>query len=107
MAGEFAVALVALIYFVIGYVASSRGRALRSPEGRHMLNFRGSLAVFMAMGLVHNLVADYALRDAVRVAVIGWFAYAAVAGDVQMTRAQRERRRVRDAAQAPTRTPGI
>lgn len=94
---EFLVALIALIFFVIGYVASSRGRALRTPEGRHMVVFRSSLAVFMLMGMVHNLVIRYPGRDVVRVAVVGVFALAAIQGAVLMLRAQA---RVRRAAQA-------
>lgn len=97
---EFFVALLALIFFVVGYVASSRGRALRTAEGRHMVMFRGSLVVFMGMGIAHNLVPDYAGRDAVRVAVVGLFALAAIQGGVLLIRAQR--RRVRTAAQEAT-----
>lgn len=88
VAVEFMVALLALIYFVIGYIASSAGRALKTPEGRHLVNFRGSLAVFMAMGAVHNLVDDYPGRDAVRIIVIGWFVVATLQGNLLMTRAQ-------------------
>jgi hypothetical protein len=72
VAGEFFVGLLALVYFVVGYIASSRGRALRSPEGLHMVSFRGSLALFMALGAINNLVEDYPGRDTLRVVIIGW-----------------------------------
>jgi hypothetical protein len=100
VAGEFFVALLALIYFVVGYIASSRGRAFRSPEGRHLLSFRGSLAVFMAIGVINNLSHDYPGRDALRIVVIGWFALSAIQGVTLMTRAQNARRRARQAAKS-------
>lgn len=91
--GEFAVALVSLLAFVLFYVVSSHGRAFRSPEGRHLLNFRAALIAWMVMGIVHNLVLTYPGRDAVRVVVIGWAALAAVEGTYLMVRAQLARRR--------------
>lgn len=97
VAGEYFVALLALIYFVVGYIASSRGRAFRSPEGRHLLSFRGSLAVFMAIGVINNLSQAYPGRDALRVVVIGWFALSALQGVVLMTRTQNAKRRDRRA----------
>lgn len=93
VAAEFFVALLALIFFVVGYIASTRGRALKTPEGRHLITFRSSLAVFMGMGVVHSLVGPYPGRDAVRVIVVGAFALAALGGDILMTRAQLRRRR--------------
>lgn len=104
VATEFFVALLALIHFVIGYIVSSRGRALRTPEGRHLVSFRGSLAIFMAMGAVHNLIDPYPGRDAVRVTVIGLFALTAIWGNVLMMRAQHARR-TRAAAEGPSGTP--
>ena len=91
--GEFVVAFVALVVFVLFYTLSSHGRALKSPEGRHMINFRSSLAAWMVMGVVHNLVPDYPGRDLVRVLVIGWAAVAASEGTYLVIRAQRDRRR--------------
>lgn len=91
--GEYAIAFLALAFFVVGYIASSRGRALRTPEGRHLVHFQGSLAVWMAVGVVHNVVGDYPGRDWVRNAVIGWFMLAAIGGSLLMVRAQRRRRR--------------
>lgn len=90
--GEFAIAVGGLVAFVGGYVASSRGGWRFTAEGRHMVNFRGSLAVFMLMGLLHNLFQSYPGRDAVRVAVIGWFALAVLQGCHLLYRAQRRRR---------------
>jgi len=95
---EFVIALLALIFFVVGYVASSHGRALRTPEGRHMVFFRGSLVAFMAMGIAHNLVADYPGRDVIRVGIVGVFALASIQGGVLMFRAQRRVRREARAA---------
>jgi hypothetical protein len=96
---EYAVAFLALTFFVIGYISSTRGRALRTAEGRHMLHFRGSLALWMVLGVVNNLAGDYPGRDWVRNAVIGWFMLAALGGDLLMVRAQLARRRL------PTATP--
>ena len=97
---EFLIALFALVFFVVGYVASSRGRALRTPEGRHMVFFRGTLVVFMAMGVGHNLVPTYPGRDLVRMSVVGLFALAAIQGGVLLVRAQR--RRIRNESQEAT-----
>lgn len=90
---EFVFTLAALLAFVLFYTLSSHGRALHSPEGRHLLNFRAALIAWMIMGIVHNLVTDYAGRDAVRIAVIGWTAFAAAEGTYLMVRAQLARRR--------------
>lgn len=98
VAGEFFVALLALIVFVVGYIASSRGRALRTPEGRHMVTFRGSLAVFMAMGIVHNLIGPYPGQGVVRIVVVGVFTLTTIWGDALMARAQLRLRRGRRAA---------
>lgn len=97
--GEFALAMVALVVFVLFYAVSSHGQAVRSPEGRHLLNFRAALIVWMAMGIVHNLITAYPGRDAVRIAVIGWAAFAAVEGTYLMVRAQLARRRERRLSQ--------
>jgi hypothetical protein len=90
--GEFAIAVSGLVAFVGGYVASSRGGWRYTPEGRHMVNFRGSLAVFMLMALVHNLFPSYPGLDAVRIVVIGWFALAVLQGCALLYRAQSRRR---------------
>ena len=90
---EFFVFLAALVVFVLFYVVSSRGRALRSPEGRHMLSFRGALIAWAVMGIVHNLVTHYPGRDAVRIAVLAWVAFAGLEGTYLMIRAQLARRR--------------
>lgn len=95
---EFLLALAALIVFTIGYISSSHGQALRSPEGRHMINFRGSLAIFMIMAIVHAFIPAYPGRDVVRVVIIGWFAVAAVQGSILMARAQLARRRQKSVA---------
>lgn len=98
--GEYAIAFLALVVFVVGYVASTRGRALRTPEGRHMLHFRGSLALWMALGVVNNLAGDYPGRDWIRNAIIGSFMLAALGGDLLMIRAQLARRLARATATA-------
>lgn len=97
--GEFLLALASLIVFTVGYISSTRGQALRSPEGRDMLNFRGSLATFMIMAIVHAFIHEYPGRDLVRILVIGWFALAAVQGSLLLYRAQRDHRRQRSAQQ--------
>lgn len=89
---EFSVALLGLIVFVVGYVGSSHGQWARSPEGRHLVNFRSSLAVFMTMAIANNLWPNYPGRDVLRVLVIGWFAGAVLQGTALMLRAQAERR---------------
>jgi hypothetical protein len=91
--GEFIAALAALVAFVLFYTLSSHGRALRSPEGRHLLNFRLALIAWMVMGIIHNLIETYPARDIVRVVVIGWFACAAAQGTFLVIRAQQARRR--------------
>lgn len=91
--GLYGVAFLALAFFVIVYIASSRGRALRTPEGRHMVHFRGSLVVWMALGVVNNLVGDYPGRDWIRDAVVASFMLAAIDGGRIMMRAQRRNRR--------------
>jgi hypothetical protein len=90
---EFILFLVALVAFVLFYVVSSHGRAFRSPEGRHLLNFRAALIAWAAMGITHNLVPAYVGRDVVRIAILGWVAFAAVEGTYLMVRAQLARRR--------------
>ena len=92
--GEFAVALLGLFYFVIRYAISTEGEWSNSPEGRHLMFFRGSLAAFMVMAIVHSIWRDYPGRDAVRVVVVGTFALAVLHGDMLMERAQRARRRL-------------
>lgn len=89
---EFAVALLGLIAFVVGYVGSSHGQWARSPEGRHLVNFRSSLAVFMIMAIINSLWHSYPGRDLVRVAIVGWFASAVVQGTWLLYRAQVSRR---------------
>lgn len=97
--GEYAVAFLALVVFVVAYISTSHGRALRTPEGRHLLLFRGSLAMWMVLGVVHNLVGPYPGREWVRDGVIGVFMLAALGGDRLMLRAQwRARRRTPPAA---------
>lgn len=90
---EFALFLAALLAFVLFYAVSSRGRAFRSPEGRHLLNFRAALIAWAVMGIAHNLIAEYPGRDLVRVAVIGWATLAALEGTYLMVRAQLAKRR--------------
>lgn len=92
---EYGIAFLALVTFVAGYLASSHGRALRTREGRHLLHFRASLALWMALGVVNNIVGDYPARDWVRNLVIGWFVFAALGGNVLMFRAQAANRRHR------------
>ncbi len=89
---EFLVALLGLIYFVVRYAVSTEGDWRRSAAGRHLMFFRGSLAVFMGMGALHNLVDDYHGKDAVRVIVIGAFALATLQGDRLLEQAQRAHR---------------
>jgi hypothetical protein len=90
---EFFVALLGLLYFVIRYAVSTEGGWRRTAEGRHLMFFRGSLAAWALMGVVHNLVPDYPGKDAVRVTVVGLFALATVHGDALLERAQAARRR--------------
>jgi hypothetical protein len=90
---EFLVALLGLIYFVVRYAATTEGEWRRSPEGRHLMFFRGSLAVFMLLAIANNIWTDYPGRDPVRIAVIGTFALAVVHGDRLMEQAQSARRR--------------
>lgn len=104
--GEFATALLGLVYFCVRYAISTGGDWLRTAEGRHLMFFRGSLAVFMAMGAANSLIPDYRGRDAVRVIVVGVFALATIHGDALLERAQAaRRRRMRRAAQEPLRAP--
>lgn len=93
--GEYGVAFLALTFFVVAYIGSTRGRALRTPEGRHMLHFWGSLAVWMVLGVVNNVVGEYPGRDWIRNAVIGSFMLAALGGVRLMVRAQLASRRQR------------
>ena len=90
---EFVLFMASLVAFVLFYVVSSRGRALRSPEGRHMISFRGALIAWAVMGIFHNLVTNYPGRDAVRIAVLAWVAFAGLEGTYLMIRAQLARRR--------------
>lgn len=89
----YTVAFVALVVFVVGYLVTSRGRALRTPEGRHMLHFRGSLALFMLNGAIYNAFGSYPGRAWVRTAIVIWFMASAIGGDWLMLRAQRQARR--------------
>lgn len=92
--GEFLVALFGLVYFVIRFAVSTEGHWRRTPAGRHLMFFRGSLAAFMTMGVVNNFWLDYPGRDGVRVVVIGVFMLATLHGDLLLEREQATRRRL-------------
>lgn len=97
---EFGLALAALVIFVLFYALSSHGEAFKSPEGRHLLNFRAALIAWMALGILNNLFPSYPGRDVARVVIVGWAALAAVEGSTLVIRAQlRRRRRERQARQ--------
>lgn len=87
-----AVAFLGLVYFVVRYAVSTEGDWRRTAAGRHMMFFRGSLAVFMAMAAVHGFVPDYPGRDIVRIVVVASFALAALQGDLLLETSQRARR---------------
>ena len=89
VAGMAAVAFGGLVYFVVRYAVSTEGDWRKTAAGRHLMFFRGSLAVFMAMVAVHNFVEDYPGRDAVRIVVVGAFALATLQGDRLLESAQR------------------
>ena len=91
--GAFLVALCSLITFVVFYLVSSHGQALRSAEGRHLVSFRTSLAAFMVMAIVHSFLREYDGRDVVRIVITSSFALAGVQGAVLVVRAQLARRR--------------
>jgi hypothetical protein len=92
--GEFGVALFGLVYFCVRYAISTGGDWRRTAEGRHLMLFRGSLALFMLMGVANNVWPAYPGRDAIRVLIIGVFALAVVHGDALLERAQAARRRL-------------
>lgn len=105
---EYAAAFLALVVFVVAYLASSRGRALRTAEGRHLLHFRGSLAAWMLISVLRGLAGPYPGNTWVRDAVMLWFMLAAFGGDWLMLRAQLRTRRLRRAtetASAPSSPP--
>jgi hypothetical protein len=89
VAGESAVAFSGLVYFCIRYAVSTEGDWRKTPAGRHLMFFRGSLALFMAMVAAHNFLPDYPGRDAVRVLVVGGFLLATLQGDRLLEQAQR------------------
>lgn len=76
-----ATGFVGLVYFCVRYAVSTEGDWIKTAAGRHLMFFRGSLALFMAMVAVHNFVPAYPGRDAVRILVVGAFALATVQGD--------------------------
>lgn len=106
VAGESTVAFGGLVYFVVRYAVSTGGDWRRTPAGRHLMFFRASLAVFMAMAAAHNFVPAYPGRDAVRVLVIGAFTLATLQGDRLLEVSQRAHKAaLRAAARRPQGTP--
>lgn len=89
VAAESAVAFGGLVYFCVRYAVSTEGDWRKTPAGRHLMFFRGSLALFMAMVAAHNFLPAYFGRDAVRVLVVGAFTLATLQGDRLLEVAQR------------------
>lgn len=91
----FFTALLGLIAWVVFYAVWTHGDWRRTREGRHLMTFRSTLAVFMAMGVVNNLVTSYPGRDIVRSIVVTSFALAVIQGFRTLVLAQREGRELR------------
>jgi hypothetical protein len=91
--GEFCIALLGLLYFVVRYAVSTGGDWLRTAEGRHLMFFRGSLAAWAILGVINNFWLAYPGRDAVRIVIVGLFSLATLHGDALLERAQAARRR--------------
>lgn len=90
--GAFAIAFFGLLAWVIIYAVSTRGDWRRTREGRHLMAFRTSLVLFMAMGVVNNVWDDYPGRDVARIAVVTMFACSVLDGLRVLRLAQTERR---------------
>lgn len=90
--GSFAVAFLGLLTWVIGYAVSTRGDWLRTREGRHLMAFRTSLVLFMAMGITNSVWQHYPGRDLIRCIVVPLFAASVIDGIRVLRIAQREGR---------------
>lgn len=93
--GAFFVALLGLIAWVISYAVWTHGDWRHSREGRHLMTFRSTLAVFMAMGVTNSIWTSYPGRDIVRSIVVPAFALAVLQGFRTLYLAQREGRELR------------
>lgn len=93
--GAFAIAFFSLLAWVMIYAFSTRGDWRLTREGRHLMAFRTSLVLFMAMGVANNIWTIYPGRDEVRVTVVSMFAVSVVDGLRVLIIAQRIRRHQR------------
>lgn len=91
--GAFFIAFFALLAWVVIYAVTTRGDWRLTREGRHLMAFRGSLVLFMAMGVVNGLWTSYPCRDIVRVAVVSMFAVSVLDGVRVLILAQTARRK--------------
>lgn len=92
--GSFIIAFFGLFAWVILYAVSTRGDWRLTREGRHLMVFRGSLVLFMAMAVVNNVWHTYPGRDEVRVSVVALFACSVLDGLRVLRLAQRARHRL-------------
>lgn len=92
--GAFGIAFFGLLAWVFTYAWSTRGDWRLTREGRHMMVFRTSLVLFMAMGVANNIWLNYPGRDVVRCIVVPLFACSVVDGVRVLVLAQRNRHRV-------------
>jgi len=88
--GAFAVAFIGLLTWVVTYAVSTRGDWLRTREGRHLMSFRTSLVLFMALAIVNNVWQHYPGRDVARCIIVPLFAASVIDGLRVLRIAQRE-----------------
>lgn len=94
----FGIAFIGLVLWVVTYAVSTRGDWRRTPEGRHLMAFRGSLVLFMAMGVINSIWSHYPGRDLARVTVVPLFALSVLDG-LRILRAAQLEGRARRIAQ--------
>jgi hypothetical protein len=97
----FAVAFIGLLVWVITYATWTRGDWRRTREGRHMMAFRTSLVLFMALGVTDNIWSHYPGRDVLRCIVVPLFAASVLDGLRVLVSAQLERERSRTGEGVP------
>lgn len=90
--GAFVIALVGLVSWVVTYAVTTRGDWRLTREGRHLMAFRTSLALFMAMGIANNVWLSYPGRDLIRVTIVSLFAVSVLDGLRVLLIAQAHRR---------------
>jgi hypothetical protein len=90
--GAFAVAFLGLLTWVITYAVSSRGDWRLTREGRHLMTFRASLVLLMAIGTINSVWTSYPGRDVIRCVVMPLFAVSVLDGLRILLLAQREGR---------------